>query len=161
MSRIWGSTGGAGRLLAVLLAVVAAGCGGGGGGAPSSTSQPPDGPPANLRPAGSPDVVVLSVSGRCGLGILCTSPVDNEPYLGDFGDAAEAVRLSFQQAGHTTDYADFIASFYSYDDDNDGQSDRLGFLELVDTLDWIEDNWISDFDNPTRIVIVAHSHGCV
>jgi len=145
------------RLISLLLLCVCVACGGGSG----SSGQPAPEPTPNLRPAGSPDVVVLSVSGRCGLGILCTSPVNNEPYLGDPGDAADAVETAFQQAGRTTDSADFISSFFSYDDDGDGAADRRGFLDLIALLDWIQGNWISDFDNPTRIVIVAHSHGCV
>ncbi|MDJ0521689.1 MAG: hypothetical protein QNJ90_06390 [Planctomycetota bacterium] len=139
---------------AVLLGALAAGaCGGGGG------PVQPDTP--NLRPESAPDIVLLSVSGRCGVGILCSSPEDNEPYLGYAGGAAEAVEEAFRQAGYTTDAADFIASLYSYDDDADGAADRRGFLELLAELDWIQENWIADFENPTRIVIVAHSHGCV
>ncbi len=142
------------RVWAVLFVVVLAGCGGGGGSAPPST------PSANLRPAEAPDVVILSVSGRCNQ-LLCNPPEDNWAYLGQPDDASRAVEDAFFDAGHTTERADFISSMYSYDDDGDGDADRLGFVHFVATLEAVHDQWIKGFDNPTRIVIVAHSHGCV
>lgn len=141
------------KYLFLASAVLLFGCGGGGSGGGST--------PTRLRPAGSPDVVVLSVSGRCGNPLFCDAPADNIPYLGYAGDAAEAISAAFQAGGRTVQRADFFASFYSYDDTGDGTADRRGFLDLVNTLSSIQQQWISDFENPTRIVIVAHSHGCV
>jgi hypothetical protein len=137
------------RIAWLALTLVATGCGGGGSGSSS-----------NPRPEGSPDVVVLSVSGRC-VGGLCFSPEENAPYLGEAGDAAEAIAASFQDAGYSVDWMDFISSLYSYDDDEDGAADRFGFLDLTEILTQINEAWIQGFDNPTRIVLVAHSHGCV
>jgi hypothetical protein len=83
------------------------------------------------------------------------------PYLGDPGAAAEAVLTDLTNRGLSVDHTAYIAALLSFDDDLDGQDDRFGFLDLVEDLQWIQDNWIADFDNPTRIVILAHSHGCV
>ncbi len=142
------------RVWAILGVVVLAGCGGGGSTAPSA-------PSTNLRPAEAPDVVILSVSGRCSVLSLCNPPEDNSAYLGEAGDASRAVENAFFDAGRSTERADFFSSMYSYDDDGDGDADRLGFVHLVATLEGVYDQWIRGFDNPTRIVIVAHSHGCV
>ncbi len=128
-------------------------CGGGGGGGESA--------PLRLRPAGTPDVVILSVSGRCGNPLFCDAPIDNVAYLGAPGDASAAIAQAFLAGGRSVSRADFIASMYSYDDSGDGTADRRGFLDLVETLSSIQQQWISDYTNPTRIVLLAHSHGCV
>lgn len=137
----------------VLAAVlVLSSCGGGGGGRPAPVPPP-------LRPGNTPDVVVISVSGRCFP--LCDPPRDNTAYLGAPGDAAFVVARLFSDLGNAVGHAHFISSLYSYDDNNDNILDRHGFLELVDLLEWIHANWIHGFRNPTRIVLLAHSHGCV
>ncbi len=139
-------------LVAALSLSVIASCGGSSGGGGGGGPPPPVVPP-NLRPPNSPDVVVISVSGRCRL--VCSPPKGNMPYLGVKGGAAEAVENVFKQLGNKTLFHDFISSFYSYPDG------RRGFLGLVNTLQATYDDWIDGFTNPTRIVIVAHSHGCV
>jgi hypothetical protein len=153
-------------LFALLL--LAVGCGG--GGPPASldgngTLTPPGPPPEpgdNPRPAEAPDVVLLSVSGRnLDTGDLFCPPECNVPYLGDPGAAAEAIVTDLTNQGLSVDHTAYIAALLSFDDDMDGQDDRFGFLDLIEDLQWIQDNWIADFDNPTRIVILAHSHGCV
>ncbi len=115
-----------------------------------------------FRPAEAPDFVVLSVSGRTidFLSPFCP-PECNEPYLGAPGDAAEAVALDLVDRGYSVQRADYIAALFSYDDDADGEADRLGFLQLVEDLNTIGELWIEGFDDPTRIVLVCHSHGCV
>lgn len=47
---------------------------------------------------------------------------------------------------------------YVYDD---GEVAAYGFIDLVVTLRGINAQWIADFDNPTRVVVVGHSHGVV
>ena len=49
----------------------------------------------------------------------------------------------------------------SYFTDDLGGGTPGGYAELVATLQQIRDDWITDRTNPTRVVIVAHSHGCV
>jgi hypothetical protein len=147
-------------LLALAVLALTFGCGGGGGG---STFNPGPGPEPNPRPETAPDFVLLTVSGHVGVisAINCTSE-DNRSYLDDPGEAAEALRDFFTANGFEL-YEQHYADLLDHDDVNgDGVADdpdRLGFLDLLAELDWIYLNWIADYDDPTKIVLVAHSHG--
>lgn len=146
-----------------LLLLVLLGCGGGGG---SGSIVPPPAPPApqpNPRPEDAPDIVLLTVSGHGSVlsAITCSSE-DNRSYLDDAGEAAELLRESFTGAGYTLYEEHFADLLYHPDGNGDGLSDdpdKLAFTDLLESLDWIYANWIADFDDPTRIVLVAHSHG--
>lgn len=122
------------------------------------------GPPGmgGERPAAAPDYVVLSVSGRNFEFSLFCPPECNVAYIDDEGSAAEAVILDLIGRGHTVESETYIAALSNYDDDGDGAFDeRLGFLQLVQDLEWVHENWIDGFTNPTKIVMICHSHGCV
>lgn len=136
-------------------ALVVAGCGSGG-----ST----DGS-GNLRPQGSPDIVLITVSGH--VGVLtptnCAS-ADNRSYLADPGEAFDAIAATFLDLGLNGLQWHIADIFDATDANDDGIPDdpeAWGFLQLVDLLQNIYDNWIAGFDNPTAIVIVAHGHGAV
>jgi len=117
---------------------------------------------SGTRPAEAPDIVLLTVSGRnLDLLDLFCPPECNLPYLGDAGGAGESLQTEIESLGYTVERDDYIAALQSYDDDGDSIADRLGFLQLVSDLVWIRDNWIGTFEDPTKIVIYAHSHGCV
>jgi len=143
-----------GALACVLLAA----CGGSDPPALQSTTEFP-------RPQGAPDIVLLTVSGHDGSlsGLFCTSE-SNRSYLGDPGEATDTLVRTLDGLGFTGQvdhYADF---FDGIDADGDGVTDnpeQQGFLQLVAQLQAVYDNWILGIDNPTRIVIVAHSHGTV
>ena len=139
-----------GRFLALVCAGLLAGCS-------SGSDAPAAARVQRLRPAGSPDVVVLSVSGHGGTisAVLCTSG-SNRAYLGDPGDATEAVAAAFSGLGLSVQVAHF-ADLFDAPDLTD--LDRLGFLQLLETMQTVFDNWIDGFDNPTHLVLVAHSHG--
>jgi hypothetical protein len=129
------------RLSAVLIFIaLLCRCGGGGGGGGSSPDNGGDAFP-------NPDVALLFVSGHEGL-------FDTEPsrsYLHqDLGPALEA---DVRAAGFST------ATFYFVD--HYEYTDAPGFDGLIDTLLQIRDGWISGRSCPTRIVVVAHSHGGV
>ena len=132
-----------------ILALTLVACGGSGSeaGAPQQT----------LRPGTAPDFVILSVSGHCG--VLCNPPVDNDSYLADPQDAVEAILQTLNGLGFTTQASDYSDRFESLDRDGDGTIDEFGFLQLIDDLDFVYDNWIDGRSNPTRILVVAHSHG--
>ena len=49
----------------------------------------------------------------------------------------------------------------SYFTDDLGGGTPGGYAELVAKLKQIRDQWILGRSNPTRVVVVAHSHGCV
>jgi len=63
--------------------------------------------------------------------------------------------------GYSVERRNYIAALLSYDDNDDGEPDRLGCLKLIQDLRWIHENWIEGQASPTRIVLVGHSHGCV
>lgn len=115
------------------------------------------------RPDNAPDVVVLSVSGHDGAinGILCTSE-SNHAYLGEPGEAVEAVVAAIEDLGLTVAVAHFSDRISAPDLDGDGEPDnaeQFGFSELLDTMQAIHDVWIQGVAEPTKVVIVAHSHG--
>ncbi|MHC5043546.1 MAG: hypothetical protein ACYTGI_14360 [Planctomycetota bacterium] len=119
----------------------------------------------NPRPQGSPDVVLITVSGHVGVlsATNCTS-ADNRSYLGDAGEAAEAIATTLGNLGFSGLIGNYADIFAGVDADNDGITDdpeARGFLELLVLLQNLYDNWISGFDNPTSIIIVAHGHGAV
>jgi len=111
-----------------------------------------------VLPSEQPDVMIVSVSGHGGAlsAILCDSS-DNVPYLGDPGDAVQALAQYFQgEHGDSIAIANFTDLYVG---DAPG---RQGFVELVRLLDFVDENWIAGTpDHPTRIVMVAHSHGAV
>jgi hypothetical protein len=115
------------------------------------------------RPEGAPDVVLLSVSGHDGAisGVLCTSDT-NHSYLDDQGDAVEAVVAALEDLGLIVEAAHFADRIASPDLDGDGEpdnEDQFGFAELLATMQLVYDEWIDGIEDPTKIVIVAHSHG--
>ena len=151
----------AGRAVAaVLLGAVLLGCGGGGGG---GIVVPPPSAPPNPRPGDAPDVVLLTVSGHGGVisAITCSSE-ENRSYLDDPGEAADPLRQFFTDRGLDLVEEHYADLLYHTDANRDGvpdDPDKLGFVDLLALLDWIYLNWIADFEDPTRIVLVAHSHG--
>jgi hypothetical protein len=146
-----------GAFTALLLALLV-GCGGGSN-APVDTTLAGG---RHLRAAVRPDVLLISVSGRAfELDFFCP-PDCNQPYLGDPGDAAETVMLELVNHGWLVERLDYAAALLNYDDDQDGEfDDRFGFLQLIADLEWVQQNWITGQPDPTQIVILAHSHGCV
>jgi hypothetical protein len=107
--------------------------------------------------------VLLSVSGHDGAisGILCTSDT-NHSYLAEQGEAVEAVVAAIEDLGLTVETAHFADRLASPDLDRNGVPDndeQFGFSELLATMQEIFDEWIDGIEDPTKIVIVAHSHG--
>ena len=111
----------------------------------------------NLRPEGSPDVLVVSVSGHCA---SCVGWSYNDEYLVDRG-TPQAIANALRDQGLTTQVWDYADAFYTWESTKTGEVLVWGFLDLVAHLEWVEERWIADFDNPTRIVVVGHSHGVV
>jgi hypothetical protein len=146
-----------GKRLLGLLAVLVAACGGGGATNGGSVLNP--------RPGDAPDVVLLSVSGHDGAlnAVLCTSDT-NRSYLADPGEAVDGIVAALQDRGLTVEVANFADRLAAPDLNQDGQPDnteQYGFSELLATMEDVYDNWMAGFDNPTKLVIVAHSHGAV
>lgn len=130
----------------------------------SSTPAPVPALPGahGLRPATAPDVLLLSVSGRTLSSDLFCPPDCNVAYLGDPGDAAEAVVDALTQHGLVVAHIPYVAALWNYDDDADGSyDDRLGFLQLVADLEWFHETYVAGSAEPPRVILLAHSHGCV
>ncbi|MEM8883770.1 MAG: hypothetical protein AAGD14_06875 [Planctomycetota bacterium] len=123
-------------------------CGGGG-------SDPA--PQVDRTPVEQPDVVLLTVSGR-NLDLLdfFCPPECNEAYLGEAGDAGEAVFTELTNRGLTVEVENYIAAW-----DNFEGPLRFGARQLIRDLEEIYETWVKDQAEPTRIVILAHSHGAV
>ena len=125
---------------------------------PPDAPPPPDGTPLVQRPAGTPDVLILSVSGHSDILGLATCSGDNITYLDGPGDAVEALVQLFVGLGLTVETAHFADRLEAPAADPQDPA-RQGFVELVATLEAAFLDWIDGFSNPTRIVIVDHSHG--
>lgn len=122
----------------------------------SNAPQPSEVGAQALRPAGSPDVAIFVVSGRCGVG-TCSAPEQNWDYLGPQG-TGQAVAQAFQALGYSTrvySYSAHLRSHYS----SISRKTEPGFLELEAQFKAVVQNWVNGFSNPTRIVLVGHSHG--
>ncbi len=141
-------------LLPLPLLLVACGLGGGGGGATGE-----DGGLGIDRP----HVLILAASGH----ELTVSSGPNEAYLVAEG-AAGRIHDQLSADGtlvHAWDHAD---EFFSHDDlgneltpwDN-ANFTSFGFLHLVEDLRWVDENWIQGRETPTRLIVLAHSHGVV
>ncbi len=139
-----------GRAIALLLAL--AGCGSGGGGGAGGGAALPLRP----RPAGAPDVVLLTVSGHTDIAsLLLCAEGDNTAYLGDPGDAADVVAEAFESLGLTVQSAHFADRYRGVP----GDPLRAGFVDLLATMQAVFDDWIDGVGDPTRLVLLCHSHG--
>lgn len=113
---------------------------------------------ANPRPADSPDVVIFSVSGHCGPE-TCLGSEWNGEYLYESG-TVDAFADPLRERGLRVANVAAIDDWFTWVDDND-EVLAMGFLGLLDALYMVNEDWIADYDNPTRVIMVAHSHGDV
>ena len=129
------------------------------------TGTDPDPDPPNERPENAPDWVVIAVSGHC-IPPGCELPGSNHEYLEKQGTAGRFAD-TLTAWGNEVALWSYSDEFYNRDLQlsklvpGQGAAHYYGFLELVGDLEFIRDNWIADYDNPTRILVVAHSHGAV
>ena len=120
------------------------------------------------RPEGSPDVLLLAFSGRCPPG--CQAPNDNIDYLTPRGTVQavaavlEARGLSVQTdaaASHLGLHTPGAVSQAQAGAGNAVAATQQGFVQLEERLTQAEQQWVRGRSNPTRIVLLAHSHGVV
>lgn len=108
------------------------------------------------RPTDAPDVLVIGFAGRCGVDVLqCRPPADNRDYLGDAPQPGtmDAVARALEQLGVSVAAIDFRAHL------DDDLARGFGYLAANGLVEHARDQWIRDFRDPTRLVLVAHSHG--
>lgn len=127
----------------------------------------PTGPTAaqatRRRPEGSPDLVIIAFSGHCG--IVCHTR-NTWSYLDTASDETGGVAVLAAIAGayenlglevETFSASSFVTAHYSL------ISNELepGYLQAQAYLDEVKREGIVGFTDPTRVVLVAHSHGTV
>ncbi len=110
-----------------------------------------------------PDILILSVGGHARSASALTCSEDkNRSYLGNSGNAVDALTTFFFNEGLEVAVRNFSDRLQASDQNFDGIPDdlnELGFLELLLILDQAYLLWILDQASPTRIVLVCHSHG--
>ncbi len=120
-------------------------------------------PTTGNRPADAPDFVVLACSGH---EFTVNNGLYRSSYLIRDGAALE-VAAALESMGSSVSVWDHGDSFYDHDEDGNaftpGSADAadFGFLQLLEEMVFIRDSMIAQFDNPTRVVALAHSHGSV
>lgn len=110
-----------------------------------------------LRPAGTPDFLIFAVSGHCDPTTCGTGA--NIEYLFREG-TVEAVAAPMADRGFVVHAFLAVDGFY---DDPPGSADpaSFGFLSLLAEMRSARDTLVAGWDNPTRIIVLAHSHGTV
>ncbi|HZJ09072.1 MAG TPA: hypothetical protein VFD39_05210, partial [Trueperaceae bacterium] len=115
------------------------------------------------RPEDSPDMVIIAFSGHCGL--VCHTR-NTWSYLDTASDETGGVAVLAGIAGayenlglevETFSVSSFVTAHYSL------ISEELepGYLQAQAYLDAVKRDWISGYADPTRVVLVGHSHGTV
>lgn len=118
----------------------------------------------HLRPATAPDWAIYSVSGHCVTS--CFGSEDNPEYLEAQGTLGFVVS-TMQGEGYSVESFAYADEFYNKDNNSNelepgqGNPTTFGFLQLLEDLEAVRDDWVSDFDNPTRVMFLGHSHGTV
>lgn len=146
---------------------------------PPAPPAPPPEAPLPLRPATSPDYYILGISGKCLFdagGTPCfnllpssTNPPaltgqntrNNWNYLQPRG-SLDAVAAAVRKRGWTTGIKGYAASLNDRVNTSGGTAaTHAGFLTLLGDLRTIYLRDISGVRNPSRVILVAHSHGTV
>lgn len=119
-----------------------------------------DGGIANPRPLDTPDFVIVAVSGHCNPTTCGTYP--NIEYLARDG-TIRAIAQPLLDTGARVDGYYLTDNFYDVPVGSalPGTPAAFGFLSLLNVLRYTRDELVSDWDNPTRVIVVAHSHGTV
>lgn len=120
--------------------------------------------PSALRPEGTPDLIIFAFSGHCG--IVCNTR-DTKSYLDTASESTGGVAVldgivrAYEQLGFenidTFTLSSFVTAHYSQ---SSGKIEA-GYLQAQAYLDEIKSELITGYVNPTRVVLLAHSHGTV
>ena len=137
-------------LLGVLLL---ASCGGGGvpenplltsGEDPPLPTAPPEDPPAEPP---IPDLTILFVSGHQGL-------LDGAPSLSYLHESyGPKIVADLESSGYTV-----AVGYYA---DHPSETNAGGYVDLVSDMKLVRDEWVAGRASPTRVIVIAHSHGGV
>ncbi len=120
--------------------------------------------PTAVRPEGTPDLVIIAISGHCGL--VCNTR-DTWSYLDKASESTggvavlDGIERAYAELGfeniETFSASSFVTAHYSE------ISDELepGYLQVQGYLDEVKRELIDGYVNPARVVLVGHSHGTV
>lgn len=109
------------------------------------------------RPPEAPDVAIVAVSGHCAP--PCASDYNPE-YLTHDG-TSQAIANAFIRHSLTTTIASYGDAFYSVPASAPGEWLVFGFLDHLAWLEDLRDAWVVGYRNPSTVVVLCHSHGCV
>ncbi|GGR83091.1 hypothetical protein [Deinococcus sedimenti] len=121
--------------------------------APTLIQHPTVTPPLHLE-GEAPDVVLLSVGGRCG--VPCVAPRDNWAYLGSRG-TVDRVAREFEAAGLTVQAANYASSPLDRFPSARTGTEQRGYAALLTDLDALRATWTGR--NAPRLVLLGHSQG--
>ncbi|WP_221088591.1 hypothetical protein [Deinococcus aquaedulcis] len=137
------------HLLALsLLALLACSC------APRLTVRPAQTPALDLA-GPAPDVVLLSVSGRCG--VPCEAPHDNWDYLTSRG-TVDQVAQALSAQGLRVQVAGYASHPLAGHSSGLVPAPQRGFAALQVDLDTLAATWLGG-PRPPRLVLLGHSQG--
>jgi len=142
--------------------------------APPPVPTPAPAPVLPLRPASSPDFYVLGISGKClfdDLGRVCQNllpsgltpqnTANNYDYLSGRG-TLEAIASAVRKNGWSVQTFGYAASLQDRTNTGTGQlATHQGFLSLAADLRAIVQRDIQGVRNPSKLILVGHSHGTV
>ncbi len=105
-------------------------------------------------PAEQPDVVVIGFAGRCNMLRGCSAPEGNRAYLSEAPDpnTLGAIQHTLEQLGYSAIAYSFRAHLFDSPAGN-------GYLRAEALLQRVQEEWIKGAAVPTRVILVAHSHG--
>ena len=118
-----------------------------------------DGP----RPDDAPDYVIFAASGHC----LTNCPafpresLQGQGTAGRIGDLLAGYGLSSVTLSYADSFFNILSNGTVVLPFSEEAPVQFGFLQmLVDFLD-VRDRWIGDFQDPTGVILLGHSHGVV
>jgi hypothetical protein len=105
------------------------------------------------RPPGTPDVVVLGFAG-------CFTAIGFLSASGLYGLSGSALVMdSFITLGKSVQWRDYAPAMGDHHISPVFLSEQYGFERAISDVEWIKENWIQGFSNPTRLVLISASCG--
>ncbi len=133
---------------------------GGLGDAPESAQQTALRP----RPADAPDLVIIAFSGHCG--VICDTR-STWSYLDHASESTggvavlDGIKTAYERLGFENIEVFGVSSFVTSHYSSISKKVEPGYLQAQAYLDEIKAEWIDGASDPTRVVLVGHSHGTV
>lgn len=120
--------------------------------------------PNAVRPDDSPDLVIIAISGHCGL--VCNTR-DTWSYLDSASESTGGVAVlhgierAYQELGFENIETFSASSFVTAHFSEISNEVEPGYLQAQAYLNEVKREYIDGYVNPARVVLVGHSHGTV